>query len=108
LASFPTPTDSWTPKIPELFAGVSHILHAGDIARMPLLPSWRRWPGHRGVRQHGQFPHLRATATVALAGRKFLVHHIVEPSALKEPLRLRIARSGRTWWCSATRTGPVG
>ena len=36
---------------------------------------------------------FRLTEVVTLAGRKFLVHHIVDPYALREELQLRIARA---------------
>ena len=80
------------PKVLELFAGVSHILHAGDIGPDASSRSWKRCAGDGGDRQHGQFIHFPAHRTVALAGHKFLVHHIVDPYALKEELQLRIAR----------------
>ena len=37
---------------------------------------------------------LKFTETATLAGRKFLVHHIVNPHALEEELRKRISREG--------------
>ena len=36
-------THGWLdPKVPEFFAGASHILHAGDIGPDAIIRSWKR------------------------------------------------------------------
>jgi len=77
----------------ELFAGVSHILHAGDIGPDALIVELETIaPVTAVVGNTDSSSAFRLTEAVTLAGRKFLVHHIVEPHALKEELRLRVAR----------------
>jgi uncharacterized protein len=81
------------PKIPGLFAGVSHILHAGDIGPDSIIAELEAIAPVTAVLGNTDGSAVfRLTETVALAGRKFLVQHIVDPYALKEPLRLRLAR----------------
>jgi len=81
------------PKIPGLFAGVSHILHAGDIGPDALIAELEAVAPVTAVCGNtDSSPTFGPIATVTLAGRKFLLHHIVNPRALKEELRLRIAR----------------
>ena len=36
--------------------------------------------------------HYRQTEVIEIAGRKFLVHHIVNPHSLADPIKARIAR----------------
>jgi hypothetical protein len=87
-------THGWLdPKVPELFAGVSHILHAGDIGADAIIVELETIaPVTAVIGNTDSSPTFRPTEVVTLAGRKFLVHHIVDPHALKEELQLRIAR----------------
>ena len=87
-------THGWLdPKIPGLFAGVGHILHAGDIGPDALIAELETIaPVTAVIGNTDSSSTFRPTETVTLAGRKFLVHHIVDPYALKEELRLRVAR----------------
>jgi hypothetical protein len=81
------------PKVSELFAGVSHILHAGDIGPDAIIVELETIaPVTAVIGNTDSSPTFRPTAVVTLAGRKFLVHHIVEPHAPKEQIQLRIAR----------------
>ena len=81
------------PKIPKLFAGVSHILHAGDIGTDAIIVELETIaPVTAVIGNTDSSSTFRLTEAVTLAGRKFLVHHIVDPYALKEELQLRIAR----------------
>jgi putative phosphoesterase len=81
------------PKIPGLFAGVDHILHAGDIGMDCLIAELEAIAPVTAVSGNmdssAAFP---TTATVVLGGHKFLVQHIVDPRSLKEKFRRRIAR----------------
>jgi len=81
------------PKIPRLFAGVEHILHAGDIGSDGIAVGLEAVaPVTAVLGNTDSSPTFRLTEVVTLAGRKFLVHHIVNPRALAEELRLDIAR----------------
>jgi len=87
-------THGWlAPKVPEFFAGVSHILHAGDIGPDSIIVELETIaPVTAVIGNTDSSPTFRLTEVVTLAGRKFLVHHIVDPYAPKEQIRLRIAR----------------
>jgi uncharacterized protein len=81
------------PRIPGLFAGVSHILHAGDIGPDSIIAELEAVAPVTAVLGNTDSSAIfRLTETVILAGRKFLVHHIVDPREPKEPLRLQLAR----------------
>ena len=81
------------PKIPELFAGVGHILHAGDIGNANIISELEAIAPVTAV--HGNtdmnLP-FRETEIIELASRKFLIHHIVNPHAPGESVKERIAR----------------
>ena len=81
------------PKVPEIFAGVSHILHAGDIGDDSIIVELEAIaPVTAVLGNTDSSPTFRITEVVALAQRKFFVHHIVNPHALKENLQLQVAR----------------
>ena len=87
-------THGWLdPKIPRLFAGVEHVLHAGDIGSDGIVVALEAVaPVTAVLGNTDSSPTFRLTEVAMLAGRKFLVHHIMNPRALTEELRLRIAR----------------
>jgi uncharacterized protein len=82
------------PRVPQLFAGVDHILHGGDIGLPIILLELEQIAPVTAVAGNTDDPglHYRATQTVELAGRKFLVHHIVNPHTPADPLKARLAR----------------
>src|SRR2546427_4280870 len=82
------------PKIPNLFAGVDHILHGGDIGLPWLILELEVIAPVTAVLGNTDDAGLpfKQTAVDELAGRKFLVHHIVNPHAPAEPLKTRLAR----------------
>jgi uncharacterized protein len=82
------------PKIPELFAGVSHILHAGDVGAMYIVFQLEQIaPVTAVLGNSDSFLPLKETEAVEVGGRKCLVHHIVpHPRALPDPLRRRVAQ----------------
>ena len=81
------------PKVPEIFAGVSHILHAGDIGNDSIIVELEAIaPVTAVLGNTDSSPTFRITEVITLADRKFLVHHIVNPHALKENLQLQVAR----------------
>jgi uncharacterized protein len=82
------------PKIPELFAGVDHILHAGDIGQTRLILQLEQIAPVTAVLGNTDDSglHFRQTEVVELDGRKFLIHHIVNPHAPDESLQRRLDR----------------
>ncbi|SPE59475.1 conserved hypothetical protein [Verrucomicrobia bacterium] len=82
------------PKIPELFVGAELILHAGDIGLPRIVHELEQIAPVIAVFGNTDEPGLgfRETEVVEFCGRKFLVHHIVNPHALGERLEARIAR----------------
>ena len=68
------------PRIEKIFAGVEHILHAGDVGlpmRLAELEQVAPVTAVTGNTDDG-LP-IRETEIVMLAGKKFLLHHIVTP-----------------------------
>ena len=82
------------PRVPKLFSGVDHILHGGDIGQPAILLGLEQIAPVTAVLGNTDDPgfHYRPTEVVEVAGRRFLVHHILNPHALTDPLRERIAR----------------
>jgi len=83
------------PKIPEVFKGVDHILHAGDVGTAFITFQLEQIaPVTAVIGNTDSMLPFKETEVVELDGRKFLLHHIVEhPRALAEPLRSRVARA---------------
>ncbi len=81
------------PRIPELFTGVDHILHGGDIG-LPwvILELEYIAPVTAVLGNNDAGLHYKETEVIELAKRKFLVHHIVDPQRPAETLRRRIVR----------------
>lgn len=86
--------DFLDPQIPRLFKGVEHILHAGDIGRPRILLQLEEIAPVTAVAGNTDDPgfHYRETELIALAGRKFLIHHIVQPHDLSGSLQTRLRR----------------
>lgn len=81
------------PAVQKLFAGVGHILHAGDIGPDSIISELEAVAPVTAVCGNTDSSStFRPTEVVVLAGHKFLVHHIVDPYAPREELQLRIAR----------------
>ena len=81
------------PRVEKLFAGVKHILHAGDIGYATIILELEFIAPVTAVLGNcdGDMSG-RLTETVELAHKKFLVHHIVNPWALSETVGRRIAK----------------
>lgn len=69
------------PRIREIFEGVDHILHAGDIGYASLVMDLEEIAPVTAVLGNNDDPQteFRELEVVELGGRKFLVHHIVDP-----------------------------
>ena len=74
--------DFLDPKVPILFAGVEHVLHAGDIGGHLVLLELEQIAPVTAVGGNTDDPgyHYRETQAVELAGRRFLFN----VDALKE------------------------
>jgi len=82
------------PRIPELFDGVDHILHGGDVGSPTVLLELENIAPVTAVLGNvdGGMP-LKLTEVVELGNRKFLLHHIVEPRNLGHDLEGTIGRA---------------
>src|SRR5260370_27064800 len=82
------------PQIPKLFAGVEHILHAGDIGLPGILQELQDIAPVTAVMGNTDDASFRyrETETIVIAGKRFLLHHIVNPRNLTDPLVERINR----------------
>ena len=87
-------THGWLdPRVEKLFAGVNHILHAGDIGN-PMIELDLKFiaPVTLVLGNTDAGLTFQETEVVMLAGKKFLLHHIVNPHALTEKVEARIKR----------------
>ena len=80
------------PRVIELFAGVDHILHAGDIGPPSVVMQLERIAPVTAVRGNCDFGDgFRETEVVVLGGRRFVVRHEVDvrrtEGELDTPLR---------------------
>ena len=79
------------PRIPTLFEGVEHILHAGDVGLpMIVLELENIAPVTVVLGNNDSGLDYQETEVIQLAGRKFLVHHIVDIHRASETVRRRI------------------
>jgi len=70
------------PKIAELFAGVSRILHAGDVGNASIISELEEIAPVTAVYGNTDMNlPFKETEIIVLAARKFLIHHIVNPHA---------------------------
>lgn len=81
------------PRLPRIFRGVEHILHAGDIGPDHLIAQLESIAPVTAVLGNTDASALfRLAETIVLGGRKFLVQHIVAPHALTGELQVRFSR----------------
>lgn len=70
------------PKVEKIFSGVEHILHAGDVGQPKIILELEQIaPVTAVLGNTDSDTTLRQTEVVELAGRKFLIHHIVDPGS---------------------------
>lgn len=81
------------PRVEAIFAGVDHILHAGDIGN-PMIELELKFLAPVTLVLGNNDPDLsfQETEIVTLADKKFLLHHIVNPRALSDPMKARLRR----------------
>ena len=85
--------DFLDPRVQEIFAGVDHILHAGDIGTVWITFQLEQIAPVTAV--HGNTDmglDFKEAELIELGGRKFLVQHIVDPRVPDEALRRRLVR----------------
>jgi putative phosphoesterase len=82
------------PKVFKLFAGVEHILHAGDIGFASIILELEEIAPVTAVYGNTDVDlYFKETEIVELAARKFLVHHIVNPHSPGDRVKERILRA---------------
>lgn len=81
-------------RLPELLAGVDHILHAGDIGLPAILFELEQIAPVTAVLGNTDDAgfHYSLIEILELVGRKFFLQHIVNPHHLDEALQERLAR----------------
>jgi putative phosphoesterase len=85
--------DYLDPKVAGLFKGVDHILHAGDVGSAWITFQLGQIAPVTAVTGNTDAGlSLKETETVELGGRKFLVHHIVDPRELSDAFKRRVKR----------------
>ena len=83
------------PKIVKLFAGVDHILHSGDIGLPWLILELEQIAPVTAVLGNNDAGlDFKETEVAEFDGRKFLLHHIVDPRKPAEAIQRRIVREG--------------
>ena len=82
------------PKVAELFVGIDHILHGGDVGMPGLLLELQLIAPVTAVIGNTDEAalRLRETEVIELDGKKFLVHHILNPRAPEDSVKPRIER----------------
>ncbi len=84
--------DYLDPRVAGLFAGVEHILHAGDIGERSIIAELELIaPVTAVLGNNDNDPAFQLTELVTLGSLKFLVHHIVTPGVFTQPIHKRIA-----------------
>ena len=81
------------PRVEKIFAGVDHILHAGDIGE-PMIELELKFiaPVTTVLGNTDLGLNFRETEVVTLGEKKFLIHHIVNPHDPSEKLAAQIQR----------------
>ena len=86
--------DFLDPRILELFQGVDHILHAGDVGMQIIVFDLEQIAPTTAVIGNTDLGNpLKLTEIVTLGELKFLVQHIVNPYEPDRKLKSRLARS---------------
>ena len=85
--------DYFDPALPDLFKGVDHILHGGDVGPSGIIAQLEKIaPVTAVIGNTDMDQQLKETEIVRLGGRMFLVQHIVEPREIDPALQRKIER----------------
>jgi uncharacterized protein len=80
-------------QLPAVFAGVDHIIHAGDIGMAwVILELEQIAPVTAVIGNNDTDVRFREMEILHLNNRKFLIYHIVDPGQPARPVRDRIIR----------------
>ena len=86
--------DHLDPRVEKLFAGVDHILHGGDVGSQVIILELEQIAPVTAVLGNTDAGNpLKLTEIITLAGRKFLLQHIVNPHAPDDKLRQRLSQA---------------
>lgn len=86
--------DHFDPRIAGLFAGVEHILHAGDICRPHIIQLLEQLaPVTAVLGNNDQWLPYRETELVELDGLKILMRHIVRPEDVRDTIHGCVERA---------------
>lgn len=81
------------PAIPELFRGVNHILHAGDIGLPWLILELESIAPVTAISGNNDVGlEYKETELLDLDGRKFLLHHVFDVQSPEDKIKRRIIR----------------
>ena len=81
------------PRVEKIFEGVDHIVHAGDIGDAMIELELKFIAPVTVVLGNTDLGlSFKETETLTLAGKRLLVHHIVNPRELSGPMEARIRR----------------
>src|SRR5687768_893939 len=94
----------WDPNINKIFAGVSLILHAGDVGPMRILDRLEKIAPVKAVLGNvDAFLNLADTEIVSFSGVRIVIQHIVNPESVEvglarkiEDLRAQVVVFGHT------------
>lgn len=86
--------DFFDPQLRELFKGVDHIIHGGDIGLPWIILQLEEIAPVTAVTGNSDEGGLeyKETEVAQIGSRKFLVHHIVDPQNLTEKLKKKLIR----------------
>ena len=85
--------DYLDPRLEKLFTGVDFLLHGGDVGMQQIILELGFIAPVTAVLGNTDMGNpLKLTEVVTLAGRKFLLHHIVNPRSPDDKLRALLAR----------------
>lgn len=82
------------PQVREIFQGVDHIIHAGDIGWPSIILELQEIAPVTAVMGNtdDQATRFKETEVVQIGSRKFLVHHIVDVTKPSDKVKRRIIR----------------
>lgn len=81
------------PAVATHFAGVDHIIHGGDIGWPRIILELEQIAPVTAVLGNVDTGlHFRETELITIERRRILVHHIVNPRKLSDPVQRRLAR----------------
>jgi putative phosphoesterase len=86
--------DYFDPQIRDLFNGVDHIIHGGDIGLPWIILQLEELAPVTAVIGNTDEAGInyKEAELVQIGARKFLVHHVVDPKNLSEKLKRRLIR----------------